>query len=374
MVKSINIVSFDVPFPANYGGAIDVFYKLKTLSELGVEIHLHCFEYGRQPSEELNKYCSTVTYYSRNKKLMDFFSKTPFIVKTRKHDQLLKDLKQNDFPILFEGLHTCAFLSHKDLSNRIKFVRAHNIEHEYYLELSKVEKGFLRKVFFKSEAKKLRNYEQVLKNADQILTLSDSDFKHFSSKFKNVAELNVFHRNESMNLDANKENFILYHGNLSVGENINAANYLIEKVFSKLTHKVIVAGLNPDQSIRNNVLKYENVKLHANPTDFEMKKLQMKSKVHVLYTEQPTGIKLKLIDSIFSNSICIVNSKMIKGTKLEKCCEIANTEIEFIDKINSAMPDENFERLETCRNVLEKEYSNKLNGQKLIKLLEGHHQ
>ena len=26
-VKGINVVSFDVPYPADYGGVIDVFYK-----------------------------------------------------------------------------------------------------------------------------------------------------------------------------------------------------------------------------------------------------------------------------------------------------------------------------------------------------------
>ena len=45
--KRLHIVAFDVPFPANYGGAIDVFYKLKALHQLGIRITLHCFEYGR---------------------------------------------------------------------------------------------------------------------------------------------------------------------------------------------------------------------------------------------------------------------------------------------------------------------------------------
>ena len=28
-MKAINIISFDVPYPANYGGVIDVFYKIQ---------------------------------------------------------------------------------------------------------------------------------------------------------------------------------------------------------------------------------------------------------------------------------------------------------------------------------------------------------
>ena len=29
----LHIISFDVPYPANYGGVIDVFYRVKALTE-----------------------------------------------------------------------------------------------------------------------------------------------------------------------------------------------------------------------------------------------------------------------------------------------------------------------------------------------------
>ena len=36
MDQHLHIISFDIPWPPNYGGVIDVFYKIKTLSEAGV--------------------------------------------------------------------------------------------------------------------------------------------------------------------------------------------------------------------------------------------------------------------------------------------------------------------------------------------------
>ena len=57
--KEIHIVAFTIPYPANYGGVIDVFYKIKALYKLGVKINLHCFKYDRTDSIELNKYCKT---------------------------------------------------------------------------------------------------------------------------------------------------------------------------------------------------------------------------------------------------------------------------------------------------------------------------
>ena len=46
--KKLHLISFDVPFPANYGGVIDVFYKINSLHKIGIQVILHCFQYGRE--------------------------------------------------------------------------------------------------------------------------------------------------------------------------------------------------------------------------------------------------------------------------------------------------------------------------------------
>ena len=51
----LHIVTFNVPWPADYGGVIDVYYRVKALSEMGVRVHLHCYTYGREEAEELRK-------------------------------------------------------------------------------------------------------------------------------------------------------------------------------------------------------------------------------------------------------------------------------------------------------------------------------
>ncbi|MCC6516797.1 MAG: hypothetical protein IT275_10630, partial [Chitinophagales bacterium] len=75
---ALNIVCYDVPFPADYGGAMEEFYKIKSLHQLGAKIYLHCFVYdNRQASQTLEKYCVKVYYYQRQRKLKDAFKKTP---------------------------------------------------------------------------------------------------------------------------------------------------------------------------------------------------------------------------------------------------------------------------------------------------------
>ncbi|HQV01406.1 MAG TPA: mannosyltransferase, partial [Bacteroidia bacterium] len=88
----LHLVSFDIPFPADYGGVIDVYYKLKSLAQVGVKVHLHCFGYGRKQSEELEKHCYTVTYYQRNTAKSQLFNRLPYIVVSRGNELLIQNL------------------------------------------------------------------------------------------------------------------------------------------------------------------------------------------------------------------------------------------------------------------------------------------
>lgn len=142
--KHLHIVSLNIPLPANYGGVIDIWNKIKALSENGVKIHLHCFAYGRQPVSELEDVCHSVNYYDRHTGLKSWFSTEPYIVKSRNNSELLENLIGFDAPILFEGLHTTHFINNKDLRNRVKIVRAHNVEHCYYKGLQKQEQNLLK--------------------------------------------------------------------------------------------------------------------------------------------------------------------------------------------------------------------------------------
>ena len=127
--KTIHIISFDVPYPPNYGGVIDVFYKLKALHKAGVKIHLHCFEYGRGVKKELEEFCVSVHYYPRKTGFLQHFSFVPFIIKSRASNELVQNLIKVPAPILMEGLHTCALLKNDQLSTIFKIFRESNIEH-----------------------------------------------------------------------------------------------------------------------------------------------------------------------------------------------------------------------------------------------------
>jgi glycosyltransferase involved in cell wall biosynthesis len=367
--QQLNIVSFDVPFPPNYGGAVDVFYKIKALHKLGVKIHLHCFEYGRGKQKELNKYCESVTYYQRDKSKAKLLSKLPFVVATRKNEKLLKNLNKNEYPILIEGLHNCWFLDELKPSKRFVAVRTHNVEHDYYKGLAKVEKSLFKKQFFLSEAKKLKAFESVLKKADLLLSISLNDTNYFNSKYKNAKYLPAFHSGEEVTSKMGIGKFALYHGNLGVGENNEASLYLID-VFSKLDYPLVLAGSDPSKELIKKGSQSKNVSLSGNISFTEMENLIADAHINILPTFQPTGIKLKLISALYKGRFCVVNKYMVQNTGLEEACYEANTPAKFRKLVIELMGQEfKLADLELRKKVLLDKFNNLGNAEKLVDLV-----
>lgn len=320
--KHLHIISFDVPYPANYGGVIDVFYKLKALHAEGIKIHLHCFEYGRAEALSLENICEKVYYYKRKMDKQLLLSPLPFVVVTRSSEKLMDNLLRDNHPILFEGLHSCFHMNDERLKSRIKIVRTHNIEHDYYNNLKKVERSIFRKFYFGMEGKKLERFEKVLKKADAIAAISMADTKELSSRYKNVHHITAFHPNGEVAIKEGKGNFCLYHGNLEVGENNEAALYLVKRVFSKIRTPLIIAGRKPSAELTDVVSNYSHIQLRANINTQEIDDLIKNAQINVLPTFQATGIKLKLLAALFTGRHCIANTPMVSNTGLEQLCSI----------------------------------------------------
>ena len=371
MGKQLHIVSFDVPFPANYGGVIDVFYKLKSLHARGVRIILHCFLYGqKQQAPELALYCEQVYYYRRTIGVQGFSLLRPYIVNSRKNTALLNNLLSHEAPILFEGLHSCYFLNHPKLVNRNKYVRAHNIEHEYYLALAQSEKKWWKRFYYKIESQLLRQYEEIYSQAEQIFAISKEDQKYFRGKNLNTAYLPAFHSNTVVESLVGRGEYCLYHGNLSVAENEEAVMYLIDNVFSKLSYPVKIAGANPSIDLITRITDFSHIELFDNPTDEEMSSLIENAHVHVLYSAKRSGLKLKLVNSLFKGRFVLVNNNLIETGPLESVCKIANNSQEYIQSIKDLWTVSFTEvEIESRKEKLLEEFSIEKNTQKLIETI-----
>ncbi|PID92847.1 MAG: mannosyltransferase [Bacteroidetes bacterium] len=367
--KQLHIVAFNVPYPPDYGGVIDLYYKMKALHDAGAAIHLHCFSYGRPVAKELKLLCERVYDHPRHSGLRYLLAKRPYVVATRNANTVPEILLKDEYPVLFEGLHTTASLQACSEAGKTCLVRAHNIEHAYYKGLAQAEKRADKRFYFHMEARKLQRYEPILKKADHILAISSSEAAYFESQYGNTTLIPAFHKFGQVASLRGSGTYILFHGNLGVVENQRALLYLLNGPLGSGKHPLVVAGKNPGRAIRHKLSGLKNCRLHANPGDEQLEALIRNAHINLLYTHQATGLKLKLLHALFAGRHCMVNPEMVQGSGLEKLCLLYrnNHELELLTDEYMNRP---FEEADTAKRTrVLGDYDNVRNAQKLLSLL-----
>lgn len=372
MEKHLHIVCFDVPYPVDHGGIFDLFYKIASLHQQNIKIHLHCFEYGRGEQTELNKYCEEVIYYKRKQGIKGFSFLLPYIINSRKNDELLINLLKDSYPVLLEGIHCTYFLYKNKLAGKRVFVRLHNVEFEYYKQLAASATSVFKKLYFLHESILLKKYEKRISAKATFLavTLKDKEIYERELHAPHVKYLPVFLPYDSVNAEPGKSDYCLYHGNLEISENEKAIEWLLKKVFNTLEVPFIIAGKNPSKKIQKLVQKNSNVYLKANPSGYEMNELIRKAHINVLPSFNSTGIKLKLLNALFNGKHCLINAAAVQGTGLESLCTIAGNSESFKDNItilNKRLFTNTDKKLR--EEILLTRYNNKENAEELMRLI-----
>lgn len=327
MIRHLHIVCLDTPWPADYGGAIDMMNRIRCLHEMDIRIHLHYFSYNeRGTPNELNQYCETINVYKRESIKSGFSFRTPYIVSSRVNQDLITRLKQDQYPILIEGIHCTGILPHIDHSNRKVVVRMHNEESIYYKELARAEHSLLKKLYFFNESRLLKKYSHHLPPDCTYACVADNDIHLLKQEYKlpHTHFLPTFPTWQKVCAEEGQGNFCLFHGNLSVPENEEAALWLLCKVFTKARKPFIIAGKKPTRRLLKLSELCQHTCLVADPSEAEMNDLVRKAHINVLpnFNKRITGIRLKLLHALFEGRHCVTNEAMVTGTGLEGACHI----------------------------------------------------
>jgi hypothetical protein len=311
--KYLHVICHDIPYPANYGGVVDMFCKIKALHQKGIGIHLHCFEYGgRTPQPELNQYCESVTYYPRKKRIS---WRLPYIVSSRKNEALLTNLLKDDYPVLMESLHCSWPLMDQRFASRKMVLRVLNVEWQYYSGLARSTRNWWRKAYYLVESRLLRRYEARIAAKAPILTIGVEDARYFTEVLgaPQAHYLPAFVPYSEVKAPGERGSFCLYHGNLSVPENEMAATWLLKYVFSDIDIPFVIAGRNPSKKLEHLAHQNLNTCIAANPSEKEMKDLIAKAQLTILPAFNATGVKLKVLESLYTGRFCITNDNARKG-------------------------------------------------------------
>lgn len=366
--KALHIVSFDNPFPPNYGGAIDVFYKIKALSELGVLIYLHCFIDQRTDLSGVEPFCKKIYTYPKRRFFNPFNLARPIAIQLRQNKNLEKNLKSTTAPILFDGVQTTGVLAKTTFTNQKILIRAHNIEQDYYRGLSQSAMRPLQKWIYSQEAKKFKRYERVLQKANCILAISKADHFYFNALSQVTARyIPAFQGNTKVAQLSAYGDFALYHGDLSIADNIKVVQFLIE-VFKAVNYPLVIATGRNFNTINAWVKEIDHITVKYLSTQEELESLFAKAHINICYSFQQSGTKLKVINALFKGRHCIANKNVIdEELVLNQCYKVSGREelLQAISQLNTAPYKNPIERAE----ALQKVFDVKKNAQKIIDFL-----
>lgn len=367
MADYLHIVCLDAPAPPNYGGAMEMYYKIKALAASGKKIILHYFDYrADRNADELQAICVAIHRYHRKSFFQSLSFNQPYIIASRVNKQVIKKLNEDDHPILLEGLHCAGAIPQIKNTSRI-VLRMHNNEAEYYRHLATVEKKIFKKVFFAREARLLDKYQHSMPQNISLAVLSKQDCRVFETEygFKRTTFIPCFVPWQKISASEGKSNFCLYHGNMQVAENEAAALWLIANVFSKINNKCVIAGNGISKKIEAAVQSIATISLVNNPGQQILENLISTAQINILPSLNNTGVKLKLLHALFNGRFCITNTNGIKGSAIDAGVSIANSPDEYLQLITQLLPQEFTSRDIEERKYLERLYDNEANAQKL---------
>ncbi|WP_374465061.1 hypothetical protein [Chryseobacterium sp.] len=370
-MKELHIISFNYPYPPSYGGIIDVYYKIKALSDLGIKTHLHCFA-DQIPStidREIKEITENVFFYRKKKNPLLYFSSVPFAAAIRNSDILLKNLEKFKAPILFEGLQTTRIIYFLKDNGHKFYLRYHNNETEYYNGLSLSERNIFKKIIYKIESLKYTGYQKkLLKQFETVFCLSEKEYQEVNTCSKNAQLVHIFHGNASVKPLDKKGNYFLFHGDLTTADNKRALNETIDLFKTLPQYKLIVASDRANEEIKRKISAVENISLTPIQTTENLHQLLENAHANILISYQNSGTKVKLFNTLYNSRFVIINGNITDDPFLMNLC-LYGTDMNEIRQQIITSAEKEYHDTEKRKKILEKNHSDKAKAEEMVKLI-----
>ncbi|RLJ31266.1 hypothetical protein CLU97_0679 [Chryseobacterium sp. 7] len=370
-MKELHIISFNYPYPPSYGGIIDVYYKIKALSDLRIKIHLHCFidQIPSMVDPEIKEITENVFFYRKKKNPLLYFSGIPFAAAIRDSEVLLKNLEKINAPILFEGLQTTHIVRLLKNKRHQLYLRHHNNETEYYKGLSLSEKNIFKKIIYKLESLKYIGYQKkLLKKFETVFCLSEKEYKEVEIYSGNAQLIHIFHGNQSVKQLDKKGNYFLFHGDLTTADNKRALNETIDLFKTLPQYKLVVASDRASEDIKRKISEVENISLTPIRTTEKLHSLLENAQGNILVSYQNSGTKVKLFNTLYNSRFVIINENITDDPVLTNLCLYGADMTEIRQHIITSA-EKDYHDAENRKNILENTHSDKAKAEEIIKII-----
>jgi hypothetical protein len=370
-LKQLHIISFNYPYPPSYGGIIDVYYKIKALSDLGIKIHLHCFvdQIPDKIDPEVKEITENVFFYQKKKNPLLYFSSTPFATAIRNSETLLKNLEKNKAPILFEGLQTTHLMQLLRGNDHQLYLRYHNNETEYYKGLSASENNLFKKIIYKIESLKYKGYQKkLLSKFEAVFCLSEKEYHEVESYSKNAHLIHIFHGNPSVKQLDKKGKYFLFHGDLSTADNKRALNETISLFKTLPQYQLVVASDRAGEDIKNKISAVENISLTPIQTTENLYRLLEDAHANILISYQNSGTKVKLFNTLYNSRFVIINGNITDDPVLTNLC-LYGDDMSQIRRQIITSAEKDYHDADKRKDILEASHSDKAKAEEIVKLI-----
>lgn len=362
--KTILIVSSFFPYPTFFGGAFDIWEKLKGFYELGFNIHLVYTSKTHPKSNDLDfvyKFVEKTFYVHRENKIKDVFSRVPLQVKSRGGLEHFKFNYSYDI-VLLESESVSSILNNKTLSFKKLILRIHNNESLYFKELCLSTKNIFKKAYFLTESFKFKPLsKKVYEKADRLWFISTKELNKYSN-----FSVKAIHLPPPINQNFIKQELkgsnVLFVGSLFMENNLEALRWYLNNVHNYVAsrikdYKLLICGSTGSKSatyFENMFFKYTNIDFRFNVDNLGT--IYKSATIFINPMQHGSGVKLKSINAI-SNGLPLVSTSIGSegiGLKHKEMYHLANSPEEFRNAVIELLksPNKN-EMVNNAQNYLE---------------------
>lgn len=175
-------------------------------------------------------------------------------------EEITKALKFESFDaIILESLYSCHYIDLiRSISKAKIHLRAHNIEHEIWSELSKNTLNPIKKWYLQKLSTQLKNFEiEVIGKVDGIITITKNDSLWFENMCNTPITTVPFSINVCKVFEKKPYKRVFHFGSMNWKPNIEGVNWLVKEIWPKVREEnkeaqLILAGRNMPSDIISN--------------------------------------------------------------------------------------------------------------------------
>jgi hypothetical protein len=322
MQRSLNIISGNLPCPNTLGDAQQTYWLIEALSGSGIQVHLFTFsdsdsKINTATTAQVSKICSSVKIYPINQGHRNFSFSAPYATSRYVNTQLINDLKENNFPILIEGIGPSELALSSALANKNIWVRLLTYAPNYFRYLQERSSAPLKKLFYQREAVLSKKILKKINQRVNWIVTSDADKKTLADSFLggNIQTLAPFNNNNSsINSKTGLGNYCLFQGNLSDAATHKTAGWLLTHVFHNLKVPFVITGNNPSPSLVALAHSQPHTCIVANPSSSERQDMIEKAQIIIQPSFIKDGSDEALLEGIKNGRHCLTNTKSTSST------------------------------------------------------------